>query len=59
MESGVKGMYDATVVRVCEVMHEGWALEMMRCRKSLRMGAAGPGASGSTRKMVYLVLDGS
>jgi hypothetical protein len=39
------------------VMHLGCTSETIQCRKSARMGAAGPGASGSTRMRVYLVVE--
>jgi hypothetical protein len=35
----------------------GCTSETIQCRKSARMGAAGPGASGSTRMRVYLVVE--
>jgi hypothetical protein len=35
----------------------GCTSETIQWRKSARMGAAGPGASGSTRMRVYLVVE--
>jgi hypothetical protein len=37
-------------------MHLGCTSETIQWRKSARMGAAGPGASGSTMMSVYLVV---
>jgi hypothetical protein len=39
-------------------MHLGCTSETIQWRKSARMGAAGPGASGSTMMRVYLVVTG-
>ena len=52
-------MYGATVWRFWSVMHFGCTSDTIKWRKSLRIGASGPGASGSAKMTVYLVVEGS
>lgn len=52
-------MYEATVLRFWSVMHFGCTSDTIKWRKSLRIGASGPGASGSAKMTVYLVVEGS
>jgi len=52
-------MYGATVLRFWSLIHFGCTSDTIRWRKSLRIGASGPGASGSAKMSVYFVVDGS
>jgi hypothetical protein len=40
-------------------MHFGCTSDTIQWRKSFRIGASGPGASGSAKMSVYLVVEGS